>query len=69
MLTGSCNVRTLFRIASPIMLTHLSIWYTLDISAMQETRLKGQHIIETKTHTFILVGQIKENMNMEWNLL
>jgi hypothetical protein len=51
------------------MLTHQLIQYNLDISAMQETRLQGQHIIETKTHTFILVGQMRENMNMEWNLL
>ena len=68
MLTRSWNVITLFRIGSLLMFTHQLIWYNIDISAIQETRLQGQHIVETKTHTFFVVGKRRENMNMEWPL-
>lgn len=49
--------------------THQLIHYDLDISAIQETRLQDQHNIETKTHTFFVVGKRRENMNMERHLL
>jgi len=68
MLTRSWNVITLFRTDSLLMFTHQLIWYNIDISAIQETRLQGQHIVETKTHTFFVVGKRRENMNMEWPL-
>jgi hypothetical protein len=48
--------------------THRLIRYNTDISAIQETTLQSQHIIETKNTTFI-VGDWRENMNMEWHLL
>jgi hypothetical protein len=69
MLTGSWNVIILLRIGSLLMFTHQLIWYNADISAIQETILQGQHIIETKTHTFFVVGKTREKANMEWHLL
>lgn len=61
-LTGSWNVRTLFRIGSILMFTHQLIWYNVEISAIQGTRLQGQHIIETKARTFFAVGKRRENI-------
>ena len=60
-LTGSWHVRTLFRIGSILMFTHQLIWYNVEMSAIQETRLQRQHIIETKARTFFVVGKRREN--------
>ena len=57
MLTGSWNVRILFRTGSVIMLTQQLIQYNLDIRAIQETREQGKYVMDTKTHTFFLVGK------------
>ena len=62
-LTGSWNVKILFRAGSIIMLMQALIQFNLDITLLLKTSWQGKSIMDMKMHTFFFSGKKGESLN------